>query len=108
LSHYVFPSLLHQDPRYFYQGTGTKKSRLHHALSSAIVARSDSGEVMPNYSYLLGNVSSAALSNVYYPHRERSATWFLINAALGVAGRVGQAIIEEFFGKELTSNVPAK
>ena len=35
----VLPSLLHQDPRYFYQGTGTTNSRLRHALSSLSSAR---------------------------------------------------------------------
>ncbi len=106
LGHYVFPSLLHQDPRYFYQGTGTKKSRFYHALSSAFVARSDSGRRMPNYAYILGDLSSAALSNAYYPRRDRSATWFLVNAMLGVAGRAEKALVEEFIGKRLTSHVP--
>src|SRR5215469_8873435 len=73
LSRYVFSSLLHQDPRYFYQGTGTKKSRFYHAISNAFVARSDSGKTMPNYSYLLGDLCSAALSNAYYPRADRGA-----------------------------------
>lgn len=30
----VLPSILHQDPRYFYQGTGTTKSRILHAISA--------------------------------------------------------------------------
>jgi hypothetical protein len=106
LSHYVFASLLHQDPRYFYQGSGSRKSRLFHALSSTLVARSDSGGMMPNYAYLLGDVSSAAMSNAYYPRADRTASWFLINAALGLAGRAGQAVTEEFIGKRLTHNVP--
>jgi hypothetical protein len=107
LSHYVFASALHQDPRYFYQGTGTRKSRLYHALSSAIVARSDSGTLMPNYAYLFGDVTSSALSNAYYPRADRTVSWFLINAALGIAGHAGQAVTEEFLGKRLTRNVPA-
>jgi Carboxypeptidase regulatory-like domain len=106
LSHYVFASLLHQDPRYFYQGTGSRKSRLAHALGSAIIARSDNGAMMPNYAYLLGDVSSAAISNAYYPRADRTASWFLINAALGIAGRAGQAVTEEFIGKRFTHNVP--
>jgi hypothetical protein len=106
LSHYVFAAALHQDPRYFYKGTGSTKSRLVHALSSAVIARSDSGRPMPNYAYLLGDVSSAALSNAYYPRADRTASWFLINAALGIAGRAGQAVTEEFIGKRLTHNVP--
>lgn len=56
LTHAVFPSLLHQDPRYFYQGSGTVKSRFMHAVSSAFVTRSDSGQTAPNYSYLLGDM----------------------------------------------------
>jgi hypothetical protein len=52
LTHAVFPSLFHQDPRYYYQGSGSFKSRLAHAVSSAFFARSDSGLTVPNYSYL--------------------------------------------------------
>jgi hypothetical protein len=107
LSHYVFASILHQDPRYFYQGTGTKKARLAHALSSALVARSDNGHLMPNFAYLLGDTTSAALSNVYYPRGDRNVQWFLINVAIGVAGRAGEAVAQEFIGKHLTRNVPA-
>src|SRR5262249_31004159 len=54
LSHYVFAALFRQDPRYFYQGTGTTRSRLYHAMSYAFVARSDTGKAMPDYAYLLG------------------------------------------------------
>ena len=40
----VFPSLLHQDPRYFYQGTGTTKSRLLHAMATPFITRGDDGQ----------------------------------------------------------------
>jgi hypothetical protein len=73
LSHAVFASLFHQEPRYFYQGTGSNKSRLYHAVSNAWVARSDSGKKMPNYSYLLGTMVSGAISNAYYPHADQGA-----------------------------------
>lgn len=106
LSHYVFASLLHQDPRYFYQGTGTTKSRFYHALSNAFVARSDSGKTMPNYSYLLGDLSSAALSNAYYPPADRGASLVFTNAALGIAGRAAQGLFQEFIAKRLTHHVP--
>jgi len=106
LDHYVFASLLHQDPRYFYQGTGTKKSRLYHALASAFAARSDSGKTMPNYSYLLGDLCAGALSNAYYPPANRGANLVFVNAAIGIGGRAGQAVFQEFLGKRLTKNVP--
>jgi carboxypeptidase family protein len=105
LSHYVFASLFHQDPRYFYQGTGTTRSRLGHALSYAFAARSDSGKAMPNYAYLLGGMGAAGLSNLYYPHEERGAGLIFTNAALGFVGRAGQAVVQEFVARRVTTNV---
>jgi hypothetical protein len=106
LNRAVFPSLFHQDPRYFYQGSGSKWSRIRHAVGDAFVSRSDSGHLMPNYSYLLGNVSSAALSNLYYPASSRGAGLILTNAAIGIAGRAGQNLMREFVFKRLTKHVP--
>jgi len=105
-THAVFPSLLHQDPRYYYQGTGSFKSRLFHAVSFAFVARSDSGRTVPNYSYILGDMASAGLSNLYYPRANRGVSLVFTNAAIGLAGRVGVSIIREFLSKGLTTNVP--
>jgi hypothetical protein len=108
LSHAVFPALFHQDPRYFYQGTGTFKSRLFHAISFSVVARSDSGKTMPNYSYLLGDIGSGALSNLYYPHADRGAGLVFSNAAIGIAGRAAGSIIQEFLLPHLTTNHAGK
>jgi len=105
LTHAVFPSLFHQDPRYYYQGSGTFKSRLGHAVGSAFVTRSDGGRTEPNYSYLLGDVSAAALCNLYYPEANRGAHLVFTNAAVGLAGRVGGNLIREFLSKRLTTNV---
>ena len=105
LTHAVFPVLLHQDPRYYYQGSGSVKSRLVHAINSAFVVRSDSGRSMPNYSYLLGDLSSAALSNLYYPKANRGAGLVFTNTAVGLAGRIGLNIVREFLSKRSTTNV---
>lgn len=104
LSHAVFPALFHQDPRYFYQGTGSFKSRLIHAVSFAVVARSDSGKTMPNYSYLLGDLGSGALSNLYYPHADRGAGLVFTNAAIGIAGHAAGSIFQEFILPRFTTN----
>ena len=106
LSHAVFPSLFHQDPRYFYQGTGSVKSRMLHAASFAIITRNDSGKTMPNYSYFLGDIGSGALSNLYYPHADRGMGLVFTNAAIGIAGKAGGTIIRECFSKRITTNVP--
>ena len=101
----VFPSIFHQDPRYFYLGSGSVKSRLIHALSWAVVARSDSGRSMPNYSYLLGDLTVGALSNLYYPRANRGVGLVFTNFAIGVAGRAGEGVVREFVTKHLTRNV---
>src|SRR5271169_958587 len=105
LTHAVFPSLLHQDPRYYYLGSGTVKTRLWHAVGSAFITRTDSGGTAPNYSYLLGDVSAAALSNLYYPQANRGVGLVFTNAAVGLAGRIGGNILREF-SKRLTTNTP--
>ena len=106
LTHAVFPSLFHQDPRYYYQGSGSFKSRFLHAVGSAFVTRSDSGRTVPNYSFLLGDVCSGALSNLYYPPANRGVSLVFNRAAVGLAGRVGGNLIREFLSKRLTTNVP--
>jgi hypothetical protein len=105
LSRAVFPSLFHQDPRYFYQGSGSAWSRIEHAVSYAFVARSDSGRLMPNYSYLLGDLSSGALSNLYYPASSRGAGLVFTNAAIGLAGRAGLNLAREFLFKHMIQSV---
>jgi len=107
LTHAVFPSLFHQDPRYYYQGSGSVKSRIMHAVGSAFITRSDSGRTEPNYSYLLGDLSSAALSNLYYPQANRGANLVFTNAAIGLAGRVAGNILREF-SKRVTTNAPGE
>lgn len=88
----VLPSVLHQDPRYFYQGKGTAKSRALHALSSIIITRGDNGRLQPNYSQLGGDLASSALSNLYYPPASRGVgrvfQGFAINSALHVSIRL--------------------
>jgi hypothetical protein len=106
LTHAVFPSLFHQDPRYYYQGSGSFKSRFIHAVGSAFATRSDSGRTVPNYSFLLGDMCSAALSNLYYPPANRGASLVFNRVAVGLAGRVGGNLIREFLSKRLTTNVP--
>jgi hypothetical protein len=106
-SHAVYPSLFHQDPRYYYQGSGSIKSRALHAASFAIVTRNDQGKTVPNYSYVAGAMTAGAISNLYYPHADRGANLVFTNAAIGIAGRAGGTILREFLLKRITTNVPA-
>jgi hypothetical protein len=105
-THAVFPTLLHQDPRYYYQGSGSIKSRFAHAVTSAFLARNDSGRTVFNSSYLLGDMASGALSNLYYPKADRGAHLVFTNTAVGLAGRIGTNLMREFLSKSITTNVP--
>jgi hypothetical protein len=99
----VLPSLLHQDPRYFYQGTGTRRSRVMHALSSPFIARGDNGLQQFNYSSIGGDLAAAALTNVYYPPSDRGAGLVFESVALSTAGRMVNALAQEFILSKFTS-----
>jgi hypothetical protein len=92
----ILPSLLHQDPRYFYQGTGTTGSRIRHAVFSPFISRSDNGRWGPNYSSLGGDLASSAISNLYYPQSNRGPGLVFGNFAIGTAERIGASLAQEF------------
>ncbi len=98
----VLPSLLHQDPRYFYQGTGTNKSRVIHALTTPFVCKGDNGKWQPNYSSVGGDLAAAALSNAYYPASNRGVGLFLSNFFIDTGQRAAASLAQEFLLRRLT------
>jgi hypothetical protein len=98
----VLPALLHQDPRYFYKGTGTRRSRLMHAIGSAFLCRGDNGKTQINYSSMGGDLMAGALSNLYYPPSDRGARPLFEGFAVSTAGHITVAILQEFFLNRLT------
>jgi Carboxypeptidase regulatory-like domain len=95
------PSVLHQDPRYFYQGTGSTKSRLLHALRTPAVCKGDNGKWQPNYSSIGGYLASGALANAYYPASNRGVGLLFTVAGVGAAGSVANGVLQEFFVHKL-------
>ena len=69
----VFPTLLHQDPRYFRSGTGSGWSRLGYAMKQTVWTHRDSGGMQFNYSELIGNSTAVAISNAYYVNNRTAA-----------------------------------
>jgi len=92
----ILPSLLHQDPRYFYQGTGTTGSRFRHAMFSPFISKGDNGDWQPNYSSLGGDLASSTLSNLYYPQSNRGVGLVFSNFAIGTAELIGASVAQEF------------
>jgi hypothetical protein len=106
LSRAVFPSIFHQDPRYFYKGKGSITSRALYAMTRAVVTRTDDGRLQPNYSEVLGDFSAGAVSNLYYPQSDRGVSLVFLNGATGVGANAFSNLIREFLLKGFTSHVP--
>ena len=101
----ILPSLLHQDPRYFYQGTGGTSSRLKHAMESPFICRGDNGHRQINFSSLGGDIGSTALSMTYYPESNRGAGEVLTTFGISTAERVFAAIAQEFIIPRFTPSL---
>lgn len=93
----VFPVLLKQDPRYFYKGTGTRKSRFFYAVANAVICKGDNGHWQPNYSSVMGSLAAGGLSNLYYPPESRNGVGLTFeNSLFGIGGSAAAAVIQEF------------
>jgi len=98
----ILPSLLHQDPRYFYLGTGTVKSRLMHAAAAPFICRGDNGKNQINISSMGGDLISSSISNAYYPSSNRGAGLVFEGFAVSTGSRVVSTVVQEFVIKKLT------
>ena len=103
----ILPSLLKQDPRYFYKGTGSTKSRLLYAIGNAVICKGDNGRWQANYSNILGNLAAGGISNLYYPADDRSGVALTFeNALVGIGATAATNVVEEFLMRKLTRNAP--
>jgi len=98
----ILPTLLHQDPRYFYNGHGTIKHRTLYAMAAPFICKGDNGHWQPNVSSIGGDMASAGLSNLYYPQSNRGVGLTFTNAAISTGGRMVNALAQEFIIRKLT------
>jgi hypothetical protein len=103
----VLPSLLHQDPRYFYKGTGSITSRALYAIKQTVICRGDDGRSEPNYSHVLGNFAAAGISNLYRAPGDRSASLTFRNGLIITGSNAIGNLVREFLLRKITSKVPA-
>ena len=104
----LLPSVLHQDPRYFYKGTGTITQRALYAIATTVICKGDHGKWQPNYSNVFGNLAAGAISNLYYPKGEQNgASTTIENALIGTAAGAAGALIQEFLLHRITPSVKA-
>lgn len=98
----ILPTVFHQDPRYFYKGTGTTGSRIRNAIAFAVLCKGDNGHWQFNYSGVGGDLASGAISNLYYPPSNHGPGLVFYNAALSAAGRAAGSLAQEFVFRKWT------
>ncbi|HTX42329.1 MAG TPA: carboxypeptidase-like regulatory domain-containing protein [Acidobacteriaceae bacterium] len=104
----VFPALLHQDPRFYYRGTGSTASRIRYAIATVFICKGDNGKWQPNYSFLAGDFASGAISNLYYPQQQRGWQTTIDTSLVNVAWGAVDALAEEFVLKRFTHGGEAR
>ena len=107
LGNALLPAIFHQDPRYFYKGTGSLHARFFYALKAAVIARGDNGRSEPSYSHILGSFAAGAISNLYYPSSSRGASLMAINGAVDLASYASENVLREFVLKRFTTHASA-
>lgn len=92
------PALLHQDPRYFRLGHGSKLHRTLYAVSTTFICKHDNtGKWEPNYSNIIGNISAGALSNLYYPGNDSGIGLTIGNGLVVSAEGALGGLFDEFW-----------
>jgi hypothetical protein len=96
MSEAIFPTLLHQDPRYFRRNVGSKWSRLGYAAGQIFCTHADSERTEFNYSEILGNATAVAISNAYYPN-DRDAGDAVEKLGVQLAVDMASNVLKEFW-----------
>ena len=99
----LLPSLLRQDPRYFYKGKGSVRSRVLYAIANSVICKGDNRRWQPDYSGVLGSLAAGAISNLYYPAGSRSGLALMFeNTGFGIGETAVANILQEFVVRKLT------
>jgi hypothetical protein len=101
----ILPSILKQDPRYFYRGTGSTKSRIAYALANSVICKGDNKKWQPNYSSIIGSFATGGVSYLYYPKSDRGAGLLVQNSMLRLAESSLAGVFQEFVIRKLTPRV---
>jgi hypothetical protein len=96
-STFLYPSLLHQDPRYYRKGEGPFKSRFLYSISRVFITRGDSGQKEVNWSQVLGSATATVISRTYYPPPSRGFGRTTSNLGWSLLGDAGTNLFNEFW-----------
>jgi hypothetical protein len=103
----ILPSLLKQDPRYFYKGSGSTRSRILYAVANAFICKGDNGRWQANYSDILGSIAAGGISILYYPKTNRGGLELTFETAgFKIGASAAENLFQEFLLRKLTRKVP--
>lgn len=102
----ILPSVLHQDPRYFYQGSGSIASRSTHAVASTFITRGDNGKTQINFSHLMGSLAAGAIANAYHPASSRGLGLTFETFGISTGANALGNLFREFVLRGLEPSVP--
>jgi hypothetical protein len=106
IGHTLTQSVFHQDPRYFYKGTGSFRSRFLYAVGTAFVAKGDNGHWQPDYSDMLGGLAAREILSPLHSTTSRPGLRAFHGFLLGFSGRASSHLMQEFVYRWLTTHVP--
>ena len=90
--------VLHQDPRYFRKGPGSKiPARVWYAIKAVVVCRNDAGKEVFNSSGIFGMMMGIAASNLYYPAPSRNGGVMAGRVQTSMFGGVVGNVTSEFW-----------
>lgn len=103
----LLPSLLKQDPRYFYKGKGSILSRVSYAVAATVVCKGDNGHWQPDYSRIIGDFAGAGIAELYYPAADRqSGAEIVENFGIAQATGAMENVLQELVVRRFTRHLP--
>jgi hypothetical protein len=94
---FAYPSIFHEDPRYYRLIHGSGGKRFLHAIEHVVVAHGNNGNRMFNFSEWVGTVSAISLSNIYHPGNQRGFMPSAEGVGYSVVSDMGFDVLREFW-----------
>jgi hypothetical protein len=94
---FLFPVLLHEDPRYLRSTSQGTMPRIGYALSRVLVTHDDSGNKQANFSLILSVFAASGMANTYYPREDRGRGDTAVRAGGGFLGAAEMNLLREFW-----------
>ena len=99
----LLPSLLKQDPRFYYKAHGSVPSKLFYAISRAVICKGDNGHWEPDYSAIIGHFAAGGIANLYLPQQNRKGVALMVQGGLvGLGFNAFVNVLQEFVIPKLT------